>query len=206
MLMPRRTLLSTALALPALGLTNKGLAKEATTEPATGQRLVLSSFIDGDVYVLDGGGWRGFSDRVMGGISNANLEQDSVEGKGCIRLTGNVTRESNGGFIQMALSFGRNYQAFDASDYRGIELLVHGNNEDYNVHIRTSDCRWYDQSYRATIFAKPEWQRIQVPFEAFEGNRLNVPMDTSTLNRIAILGWMREFDADVSLAEIALYS
>lgn len=206
MLMPRRMLLSTALALPALGLSKPGLATETVTGENAGQRLVLSSFLDDQVYVVPGGGWRGFSDRVMGGISNADLNQDNVAGKSCIRLTGNVTRESNGGFIQMALYFGRNYQSFDASAYDGIELLVYGNNEDYNVHLRTNDCRWYDQSYRMTFFAQPEWQRIQIPWSAFTANRLSVPLDTSSLQRIAILGWMREFDADVSLAEIALYS
>jgi hypothetical protein len=32
------------------------------------------------------------------------------------------------------------------------------------------------------------------------------PLDSSSLQRIAILGWMRDFEADVALAEIALYS
>ena len=206
MLMPRRTLLSTAIALPALGLVEHARAAAHAGAAETGQRLVLSSFLDEQTYVVGAGGWRGFSDRVMGGISNASLDQANVEGKSCIRLTGNVTRESNGGFIQMALYFGRQNLEFDASEYAGIELLVYGNNEDYNVHVRTADCGWYDQSYRTTFFAKPEWQRIQIPWSGFTGNGLNVPLDTQRLQRIAILGWMREFEADVSLAEIALYS
>ena len=199
----RRSIVSAAALAPAAHMV-PGWAEEGLA--AAPPRLVLSDFAGEEPKLLPNTGWRGFSDRVMGGISNADLNQDNVGGKSCIRLTGNVTRESNGGFIQMALYFGRNYRSFDASAYKGLELLVHGNNEDYNVHLRTNDCRWYDQSYRMTFFAKPEWQRIQIPWSAFEGNRLNVPLDTASLQRIAILGWMREFDADVSLAEIALYS
>jgi len=172
--------------------------------PTQEKKLVLSNFVNG--YMLPGAGWRGFSDRVMGGISNADLKSASVAGKNCIRLTGNVTRESNGGFIQMAMYFGNNYDELDGSGYKGIELLVYGNNEDYNVHVRTSDCGWYDQSYRTTFRAEPRWQRMRFPWEMFEGNSIDEPLDNSRLQRIAILGWMREFEADVALAEISLYS
>ena len=178
-------------------------APQASKSP-TADKLMLSSFTNG--YMLPGAGWRGFSDRVMGGISNAELESATIAGKNCIQLTGNVTRESNGGFIQMALYFGRNYDELDGSSYKGIELLVYGNNEDYNLHVRTSDCGWYDESYRMTFFAEPRWQRVRVPWEAFEANQVAAPLNSSHLQRIAILGWMREFEADIALAEISLYS
>ena len=51
----------------------------------------------------------------MGGISNAEFDIAEVAGKEALHLTGNVTRESNGGFIQMAYFFGNNYLSFDAS-------------------------------------------------------------------------------------------
>jgi len=177
------------------------------TPPATsdGKELVLSDFSGDEPYVPEGSGWRGFSDRVMGGISDASLNKDSIAGKNCARLTGTVTRESNGGFIQMALYFGADEAELDGSAYSGIELLVYGNNEDYNVHIRTADCGWYDESYRHTFFAKPDWQRVRIPFSEFEANSVSEPFDSGRINRIAILGWMREFQADISLARISLY-
>ena len=199
----RRTIVSAAALAPAAHMM-PGWAEEPLA--AAPPRLVLSDFAGEEPKMLPNTGWRGFSDRVMGGISNATLEKDRVGGMNCIRLTGNVTRESNGGFIQMALYLGDRYQAFDASDYAGLELLVFGNDEDYNVHIRTGDCRWYDQSYRTTFQASADWQRIRIPWDRFEGNSIRSPLDTSSLKRIGILGWMREFEADISLAEIALYS
>jgi len=181
----------------------------ADTNPddvAQSGNLLLSNFEGDEPVILESAGWRGFSDRVMGGRSDANLEISNVAGKNCARLTGTVTRESNGGFIQMALAFGDRNAALDGSAYRGIELLIHGNNEDYNVHVRTADCGWYDESYRKTIFVKPEWQRVQIAWDEFEPNGLSAPLDSSTINRIAVLGWMREFTADVALAEISLYA
>jgi hypothetical protein len=168
--------------------------------------LLLSDFSGAEPWLLPGAGWRGFSDRVMGGVSDARLDKAAVDGKNCIRLTGRVTRESNGGFIQMAMYFGSQDAELDGSAYKGIELLVHGNNEDYNVHVRTADCGWYEESYRYTFFAKPEWQQLRIPWADFKPNGLQVPLDSSRLNRIAILGWMREFQADIALARIALYA
>lgn len=170
------------------------------------RKLVLSDFTRDEPFVIEGGGWRGFSDRVMGGISDASLDRDRVAGKNCARLTGTVTRESNGGFIQMALYFGPRDAELNGAEYRGIELLVYGNNEDYNVHVRTADCGWYDESYRYTFFAKEEWQRVRVPWTDFEPNGVSVPLDAARVNRIAVLGWMREFQADIALAEISLFA
>ena len=148
----RRSLIAAAGAASLAPLVNRW-AKAAQPEITSSQtdqakNLVLSNFTNG--YMRPGAGWRGFSDRVMGGISNAELDSATIAGKSCIRLIGNVTRESNGGFIQMALYFGRNYDELDGSAYKGVELLVYGNNEDYNLHIRTSDCGWHDESYRTT--------------------------------------------------------
>jgi hypothetical protein len=169
-------------------------------------RLVLSNFEGDEEITAPGARWRGFSDRVMGGVSDAEFEKATVEGKRCIRMTGRVTRDSGGGFIQMALDLGSRGADFDGSAYAGIELLLFGNDEDYNVHIRTADCGWYDDSYRATVHLAPRWQRLRLPWKDFKPNSVAAPLDSSHLQRVAVLGWMREFQADVALGEVALYS
>ncbi len=205
MTVQRRSLLALASLAPFTQWSRTMAAEHKPATPAETERLVLSDFTGEEPVVLDGAGWRGFSDRVMGGISDAQLETSTLDGVRCARLTGTVTRESNGGFIQMAMYFGRRNAQFDASGYRGLELKVYGNNEDYNVHVRTADCGWYDDSYRYTFFAKPEWQRVQIPWSDFKPNRVTEPLDSERITRIAILGWMREFEADIGVAEVALY-
>jgi hypothetical protein len=172
----------------------------------TAPPLVLSNFQEAEPFVVSAGGWRGFSDRVMGGVSDAQFDLAEVAGKRCIRLAGRVTRDRGGGFIQMALDLGSRAQPFDASAYAGVEFLVHGNDEDYNCHVRTDDCGWYDESYRATVHVAPRWQRMRLAWTDFKPNGELPPLNPARLRRIALLGWMREFQADIALAELVLYS
>ena len=195
----RRKLLVMAGLAPFYSLPGAAAQHEANAT----ERLLLSDFTAEDPLIIEGGRWRGFTDRVMGGVSNAEFDQTEVAGKRCARMTGWVTRDSGGGFVQMALYL---RQAPDASAYRGIELLVHGNDEDYNVHLRTPDCSWHSQSYRATFRAESNWQTIRLPWVAFRPNDLRAPLDTANLRRIGLLGWMRDFQADLALARIALYA
>jgi len=180
-------------------------ALAAEPSAVTEDRLVLSDFAGGDEFVMPGASWRGFSDRVMGGVSDAEFRRVVLAGRKCVRLSGRVTRDNGGGFIQMALDLGSRAAPFDGSAYAGLELLVYGNDEDYNCHIRTSDCGWYDQSYRLTFRAQPRWQRLRFAWRDFAPNGVTPVLDTSTLRRIALLGWMRDFRADIALAEMSLY-
>lgn len=180
------------------------LAGKAGSMPV--DRLVLSAFDEGADLVMPGASWRGFSDRVMGGVSDADFSRTTVAGKGCLRLSGRVTKDSGGGFIQMALDVGSRSACLDGSAYRGVEFLVHGNDEDYNCHIRTADCGWYDESYRVTFRAESRWQRLRFAWADFKPNGMTAPLDPAKLQRIALLGWMRDFKADIALAEMALYS
>jgi len=199
----RRSLIAMAGMAPLCSLAATDASPKASGQPGASGRLVLSHFEDDKPYVLPGTGWRGFTDRVMGGVSDANFDRDEIDGQSCMRMSGDVTRDSGGGFVQMAYYFG---ESQDASAYRGLELLVYGNDEDYNVHIRTADCGWHDQSYRATFRATREWQTIRLPWSAFEANGVRAPLDTTSLQRVGLLGWMREFKADLALGEIALFA
>ena len=194
----RRKLLVMAGLAPFYSLGSAAAQRETTAT----ERLVLSDFTANEPLIIEGARWRGFTDRVMGGVSNAEFDQTEVAGKRSARMSGWVTKDNGGGFVQMALYLGRGP---DASAYRGIELLVHGNDEDYNVHLRTPDCGWHSQSYRATFRAESRWQTVRLPWVAFRPNDLRAPLDTTNLQRIGLLGWMRDFEADLALAEIALY-
>lgn len=187
------------------GFAARGPGATDNAQAMTADRLVLSRF-DGDgEYLAPGVAWRGFSDRVMGGVSDAEFGRDVIGGRRCIRLTGTVTRDFGGGFVQMALYLGGRSRPFDAAAWRGVELEVFGNDEDYNVHVRTSDCGWYDDSYRHTFRAPARWVTVRIAWSDFVPNRVRVPLDPARLERIAVLGWMREFEADIALAALSLY-
>jgi len=148
--------------------------------------------------------WAGFTDQVMGGRSTGGAGFDTILGRRCLRLSGRVNT-NGGGFIQLALDLEPGGTPLDVSAYQGFEINVWGNGEEYNCHIRTTDVRWYEQSYRATFKSKPEWQTLRLPWSAFVPHGLNAPLNLQGLQRVALLGWMRDFQADVALARIALY-
>ena len=67
------------------------------------EAMVLDDRSSGDDRAQNGARWRLYTDGVMGGISQANIAFDVVDGRRCLRLSGDVSLENNGGFVQVAL-------------------------------------------------------------------------------------------------------
>ena len=65
--------------------------------------------------------WAFFTDGVMGGLSQGKAIISSLDGVDCYHMTGNVTTENNGGFIQI-----RNQlkPTISTKEYEGIYLKV----------------------------------------------------------------------------------
>lgn len=183
------------------------ISKLSKSVAFTTQRTML---ID-DLYRSDfvsalGTRWWAVTDTVMGGVSQATLRYDFVDGRRCLRLTGAVRLENNGGFIQMTLDLAGTGEVLDASAFRGIQLLARGNGEGYAAHLRTPDNARPWQSYRSQFRALSSWHEIQLPFSAFAPHRINVPMDASKLKRLGLVAIGRAFDADLAVAEVILYT
>ena len=188
--------------IPMAMTTSLANAVERTAPELT----IIDNFADPSMPTSVPGTWSGFTDRVMGGVSDATFTEDVIGGRTCIRLQGTVTRDQGGGFVQMARNFGSYREVFNAIPYQGLELTVFGNNEVYNIHLRTSDVRWYDQSYRTSFFAEPQWQTFRFPWSTFIPNSIDKPLNLNGIQRIGLLGWMREFQADLALSKIGFYS
>ena len=148
--------------------------------------------------------WRLLTDTVMGGVSSGRLDPAVVAGRSCLRLTGEVSLENSGGFVQASLDLDP-AGTLDARGYRGIELDVYGNGQDYNLHLRTADTRIVWQSYRAGFHAAPEWRTLRLPFTAFQPYRISQPLDLQTLRRLGVVAIGREMRADLCIARIGLY-
>lgn len=150
--------------------------------------------------------WKCVRDAVMGGISKARLSSVVLDGKRCLRLTGTVHLENNGGFVQAALELADAGEFLDATPYLGIRLFVRGNGERYSVHLRTSDNQNPWESYRAHFVAGNEWSIVTIAFQDFAPHRTEAPLDTTCLRRIGIVAIGRPFHADVALSKLLFYS
>ena len=140
----------------------------------------------------------------MGGVSSGRLTPDTVAGRACLRMLGEVRLENNGGFVQMALDVGDAIQ--DAlPDYAGVELDVYGNAERYNLHLRTEDMQYPWQSYRVSFTAAADWTTLRFPFADFEPHRLESPLEPGRIRRIGVVAIGRAFRADLCLGRLGFY-
>lgn len=187
-----------------------GLLMSPTLVPASTGTLLIDDFGFGKDTPNQnlsrlGTPWRVVTDKVMGGVSSAGMMFTRIAERPCLRLTGTVSLENNGGFVQASLDLAADGGSFDASPYAGIELDVYGNNESYNLHLRTADTWIVWQSYRAAFDAAPAWRTLRLPFSRFEPYRTGAPLDVHRLKRIGLVAIGREMQADLCLGRIAFY-
>ena len=175
-----------------------------TSTSMADEHIATKDSPDIELMSLPGMPWRLVTDGVMGGVSSGMLKKDSMEGKPCTLLSGEVSLQNNGGFIQAAMDIS-DTAAANASAYQGVMLEVYGNDQEYNLHLRTGDVWLPWQSYRASFVAKPQWQVIKLPFSEFSGYRIRTPLDVARLKRIGVLAIGREFTANLCIGELALY-
>ena len=147
--------------------------------------------------------WQTADDRVMGGLSVAQIVADTRGGQSCFCLSGRVSLENRGGFVQMKWSF---EPEMDAGQFTGVYVDVMGNNESYNVHLRTRQLWLPWQSFRASFTAIPQWERIYLPFTQFENYSTFSTLDPVGIRKLAIVAIGREFNSDVCVKGFGFYT
>ena len=168
------------------------------------QDLIIDDRSTGTIRSNIDADWRLLTDQVMGGVSKGSLTPDQYNGKNCLRMKGQVSTENNGGFVQMALDLNEG-KAFDASNYQGLELLVAGNNEVYNLHYRTSGLWLPWQSYRASFKVTPQWGIVRIPFSIMTQYRTSKQFQSKQIKRMGLVAIGKNFDADLCVASVGFY-
>lgn len=172
---------------------------------AIAEDFIIDDRSSGTINATSGGQWRVFTDQVMGGVSNGSLKPDRHNGKDCLRMTGQVSTQNNGGFVQITLDLNAG-KAFNADAYTGIDIDVAGNNETYNLHYRTSNLWLPWQSYRASFEATPEWNRIRIPFQQMEAYRTGSRLRQDKIKRIGLVAIGRDFEANLCVGAVKFYA
>ena len=149
--------------------------------------------------------WQYISDRTMGGVSNGKASLENDEDLFYARLTGNVSTDNNGGFIQL-----RSILSFDnlidkEKILKGVRINTRGNGEMYHIFIRTSETRSYRDFYSATFIAKNNWQLIDIPFTEFKHRFSNKSLDGNDIRTFGIVAYGRDFFSDVSVSAVTFY-
>jgi len=149
--------------------------------------------------------WEYVADTVMGGVSTGQVTQETIAGSQAMRLTGSVSLDNNGGFVQMAADLNRDGTPLDASTFTGIALEMIGNEELYDIRLRTNALTRPWQSFRTEVRVPAEWTTIRVPFSTIQAHKTEADFDPAGLRRIGIVAIGRVFQADVAVRAIRLY-
>lgn len=147
--------------------------------------------------------WSYISDQVMGGVSQGKLHIVTDEVESYAHLSGQVSTENNGGFIQ----FRANLSDIDKSNIKGIYLKVRGNNQKYYVHLRTKGTLLPWQYYQSEFDVQAQWQLIRLPLESFVASSgwLRKKLKSTSIKSIGIVAFGRDHNADVSVSQVGFY-
>jgi len=148
--------------------------------------------------------WCFVTDKVMGGVSEGSLEFIKEDNTYFYRMTGELSLENNGGFIQFRTKL-ENHPA-DKS-FNGVRIRVRGNDNEYSIHIRTKYLLLPWQYYESSFKATNQWTTIELPFSSFNKSNFYQPSSVSSrdIKTIGIVAIGREFNAEIDLASIELY-
>ena len=166
--------------------------------------MLIDDFNDPGGLSRLGTPWRSVTDQVMGGVSTARIAFEEIQGRRCLCLSGDVSLDNNGGFIQASLDLASEGM-FDAGKYKGVRLIARGNGESYNLHLKTADVQRPWQSYRSSFRPGFEWREIQLPFTGFVPYRIDMPLNVHKLRRVGIVAIGAASTAELCVAEIGFY-
>jgi hypothetical protein len=147
--------------------------------------------------------WAYFSDQVMGGVSEGTVDYIDENGSSYAHMTGRVSTENNGGFIQIRHAVAKG----SVSSAAGVYAVVRGNSQKYFIHLRTSGTVLPWQYYQAGFSTTGDWQTIRLPFTDFQrsGSWLRKSLTASSIRSIGILAYGRDHQAEIDIAEIGFY-
>jgi len=153
--------------------------------------------------MIDHSDWSYLADTVMGGVSTGEARIENLDKGRTIHLTGSVSTENNGGFIQVRANVG----AGSAKGLKGVRLLVKGNSDSYYIHLRTSGSMLPWHYYQQEFKAPNKWIEIKLPFSDFEPSSLMLrkKLDVGGIKTLGVVANGKDYEADIWLAEVDFY-
>ena len=144
--------------------------------------------------------WRYIADDVMGGMSSGKVEFIIIDGKSNALLTGNVSTENNGGFIQIR----KELKDINLSKTDRIRIVARGNNEKYYVFLRTTGTILPWQYYSYEFDVRNEYNEFIMPIRDFKksGMLLANQINPKKITSIGIVAYGRDHYAELYVKEL----
>ena len=147
--------------------------------------------------------WKFIADTVMGGISSGELKFNSERGETYARMTGNVSTENNGGFIQFRMKISNPLP----EKARGLRVVVRGNDQRYFIHLRTRGTFLPWQYYQLGFEVSKKWTEVLLPFKDFKASSalLKKTPYPEGLRSIGVVAFGRDHKAAVEVLEVSYF-
>ena len=147
--------------------------------------------------------WRFFTDGVMGGVSSGQVAFLRENIQVHARMTGSVSTENNGSFIQMRMDLADGAPR----NATGVRLMVRGNDQRYFVHLRTGGTVLPWQYYQSGFEVSADWTEVRLPFGNFRrsGRLLRSVPRPGSLTSIAIVAYGRNHEAEIDVREVGFF-
>ena len=144
--------------------------------------------------------WTYIADNVMGGISDGGVEFNLVDSNVYALLSGNVSTENNGGFIQIR----RELKNIDLSKAKSIRVYARGNNEKYYIFLRTTGTILPWQYYSHEFTVNEEYNEFIMPIKDFKksGTLLAKQVNPKKITSVAIVAYGRDHVAEIYVKEL----
>jgi hypothetical protein len=138
--------------------------------------------------------WTYLGDSVMGGVSQGAARVED----GVLRLTGTVSTENRGGFIQARTALPDGLPEGATT----LRLRVRGNGERYFIHLRTTRTALPWQYFQQGFETGPDWAEVTLPLSGFvpSGRLLAEVLRPGDVRSLGLVAYGRDHVADVSLA------
>ena len=144
--------------------------------------------------------WQFISDQVMGGVSSGKVEFLNDNNNLYVRLTGNVSTENKGGFIQIR----RKLEKSSLKGTKFIEITAKGNNQNYFIHLRTSGTLLPWQYYQISFKVINSFKIFKLPINEFKRSSvfLSKKINPENISSVGIVAFGRDHLADIYIKEI----
>tara|TARA_X000001036_G_C20591556_1_gene771012 strand:- start:699 stop:1298 length:600 start_codon:yes stop_codon:yes gene_type:complete len=140
--------------------------------------------------------WKYISDNVMGGISTGEVHyQENVA-----TLTGNVSTENNGGFIQIRM----NLDKINLDKAKSIKLIAKGNKQKYFIHLRTTGTFLPWQYYQAEFIVEENFKEFILPIKDFKksGSLMVKKVNPKKITSIGLVAYGRDHEVKLTIKKI----
>jgi len=89
-----------------------------------------------------------------------------------LKITGNVSLDNNGGFIQVRIFLNPSEKPWNAAGYKGIQLKLRGKSNSSYIFLRTNRTVFPWSYFGQKLPVSKEWSIVNLPFDEFTSENM----------------------------------